>query len=525
MPDMPPLPLSPTAARLDAQLKAAQGHHAPEGHSFHVARIGTGFYFAYEQLRNAAENREHHLLLRSAIERYLTRYVNLYAYRSAAPDLVTELTQSGYLKNDSVSMAKLEQIDEILGQYAELLSEVGTTKTASRKTVTKWVFQIASGQIEDLLSSNRRLAIFMGFSYEHYFHAVDAKLAEDLGGTSTQEYQIALYCAVQRAIFKSDLATTRYYCLAASLPGLNAESFSHFIKLNFLLDELYQAPPTNRLFRLVNRYGAPMRILRELLASDSATDVDLMSRADVLSRIKRLCQKQYSQLNERLNKRIAKTILFIFITKVLIGVAIEVPYDVVAAGAIAWMPLIINIAFPVVYMVLLSLRIAPPDRHNTELIAAFIDRILYQDVGAPVEYRVKQRVNSSSLRATFNAVYVVGFLLSFGLLSWLLYRLQFNAVNGFIFFIFLSAVSFLGYRLRQLPRELAMLDARQGIIQTLADFLSTPFVKVGYWLSDRYSRLNLVSRILDMMIEMPLKTTLRLVQQWIGFLRDKQEEI
>jgi len=28
-----------------------------------------------------------------------------------------------------------------------------------------------------------------------------------------------------------------------------------------------------------------------------------------------------------------------------------------------------------------------------------------------------------------------------------------------------------------------------------------------------------------MMIEMPLKTTLRLVQQWIGFLRDKQEEI
>ncbi|HSX02991.1 MAG TPA: hypothetical protein VLI05_06830 [Candidatus Saccharimonadia bacterium] len=517
-------PLTPSAQRLAAQLEAATALQPESGQTFHVASIGDTFYLAYEQLRNAAEYREHHLLLRSAIERYLKRYVDLRRYRPIGPELVTELTQAGYLANDSVPMAKVGQIDALLLPYAALIEQAPQLGRGPRQLVVDWIYQIASAQIGELLLPNRRLAVFMAFAYEHYLAAVDRAAGAEPGETD-QAYQVALYCAVQSSIFKSDLATTRYYCLAASLPTLSEQSFGHFIQVNQLIDDLQQAPRTHRLARLINRYGSPMRILRELVAGEGTAALPpLNDRAEVVSRIKRLCQQQYTLMHKRLGARIIKTILFIFITKVLLGVALEVPYDLLAAGAIAWFPLVLNIMFPVVYMVLLSARISTPDRHNTELIASFVERILYVSE-QPVQYRLKQRVASATQRSIFNAVYAVGFLVSFGLLLWALYQLHFNVVNGLIFFLFLSAVSFLGFRLRQSTRELAMLDLRQGFFQTLADFLSTPFVRVGYWLSDHYARLNLVTRILDIAIEMPLKTTLRLVQQWIGFMRDKQEEL
>ena len=130
-----------------------------------------------------------------------------------------------------------------------------------------------------------------------------------------------------------------------------------------------------------------------------------------------------------------------------------------------------------------------------------------------------------SLVALFLVVYAVGFIGSIALLIWILNRLGYNFVNGLIFFVFFSAVSFLGFRLRQSAHELALIDERQGVIQTLADFLSTPFVRVGHWISDKYAKINLVTLVLDLAIEMPLKTSLRLLRQWISFMRDKQEEL
>lgn len=520
---MQPSSLSDEARRLVTQLEALERVKADGGPAYHAAGIGGGFYFAYEQLRNAAAYREHHLLLRSAIERFLARTVNWRGDHLVAAELVTELTQSGYLKNDTIPVTKISQIDVLLHQYGQLCGQIVKEERVKRERAADWLYQIASAQIEDILVPNRRLAVFMAFAYEHYLRTIDLPVFE--AADDELMYPVALYCAVQRTVFKSDLATTRYYCLAAQLPHLARQGLANFVRTNILLDELYQAPFTNRLGRLINRYGAPIRVLRELAVEGGVTTDTLADRPALLAKIKRITQQQYQLAHQRLNGQIGKAILFIFITKTLLGVAVEVPYDLSAHGAIAWLPLGLNVLFPLLYMVLISARVAMPGRHNTELIASYIDRIIYAGTGSAVQYRARKRVTSRSLRIAFNVVYVVGFTVSFGLLTWMLRQLHFNVVNGIIFFIFLSAVSFLGFRLRQSARELAMLDERQGLLQTLADFLSTPFVRVGWWLSDRYAKLNLVTVVLDVAIEMPLKTTLRLVTQWVGFMRDKQEEL
>ena len=516
--------LTPAARHLIGQLSADETMPTATGPVYHVDGVGGNFYFAYEQLRNAAEYRERHLLLRGAIERFLVKYVDIGNYRSSAAELITELTQAGYVSNHSVPIATLATMDDIAASYSNYFTVARQTEEEQPKVIKRWITQLLSVQLENMLvPTSRRLSPFIAFAYDHYLKAIDFSSIEGAG--NTERDQTALYCAIHRTIFKSDLATTRFYALAANLQDLNRFPSRDFIAANQLIDLQYQSPLTNRLGRVVNRYAAPLRIMRELMVSTPITAGSLANREATLGKVRSICQQQYQLVEKTASDRLVRTIVFIFLTKVLIGIGLEIPYDLFILHLITWQPLIINIVFPPLYMMLIGLQARVPGRPNTEVIASYIDRIIYASDQPPITYKLRRRVTSPTLNIVFLTIYGMGFTLSFGLLIWLLYYLGFNLVNGLIFFIFFSAVSFLGLRLRQAAGELRMLPERQNLIQVLADFLSTPFVRVGHWLSDRYAKANIVTRLLDVAIEFPLKTSLRLVQQWVGFMRDKQEEL
>ena len=514
-------PLSPHAKRLVSQLEAATHISHPAGPTYHMTSLGGGFYFAYEQLRNVAEYREHHLLLRGAIERYLRRYVNFAKVRPASTDLANELIQSGYIMNDSVPVQTLDAIDQVLERYGLIFHSLKSSHVPD-SDAANWLEDSVSVEIENLLAPDPRGGVFMQFAYEHFFYAIDKDTIIP-EGISDHEYRVSLFCAVHRAIFKSDLATTRYYCMAISLPEIEHQPPEHIAELNRLIDTLYGNPITNRLTRLINRYGTPIRILRELVMESTVSPGMFEHKTETISRVKDICSQEYARTKKSLGSRIIKSIFFILVTKTLVGVAIEVPYDLFTVGVIGWQPLLINIAFPIIYMAGISSRISMPSRQNTDLVASYVERILYDR--EPVRYQPKRRVSSAGLNATFSFVYALGFVGSIVLLIWILGKLNFNIVQGLIFFLFFSAVSFLGFRIRQQAHELAMMDEHEDLVQTLTDFLSAPFVRVGHWLSDKYARANFVTAILDLAIEMPIKTTLRMLRQWARFMRDKQEEI
>ena len=44
-------------------------------------------------------------------------------------------------------------------------------------------------------------------------------------------------------------------------------------------------------------------------------------------------------------------------------------------------------------------------------------------------------------------------------------------------------------------------------------------------MSDKYAQVNIVSLVLDMLIELPLKTVLRLIRQWSAFIDDRKDNI
>ena len=74
-------------------------------------------------------------------------------------------------------------------------------------------------------------------------------------------------------------------------------------------------------------------------------------------------------------------------------------------------------------------------------------------------------------------------------------------------------------------REIEAVDAQQNGVTLLRDFLYMPFVVVGRWISEKYAKVNVVALTLDMVIELPLKTVLRLLQQWGAFISNKKDEL
>jgi hypothetical protein len=519
---MQPLPLSIDGQVLSKNLQAAAATPSDDTtEKLHIAGVGAGLYAAYEKLRNAAEYTEQHLLLRAAIERFLRRNI---LFRGSASklghELVVELTEAGYLKNNQISLTTVGQVDDFIAQYVQLAKTIEKSHDVAHDKARRWTLQVLSVCIEKLLSPHRETDAFIDFTFKHFQSAIDR---EHFGIVPEQEFQNALYCAVHRALFKSDIATIRFYLMVR----LSEQDMStaHFVAVCNIVDELFQGRLTNRLTRLVSRHGAPLRTLRELIMTEQNPTAVLASRQQLLTKLRTTIEKLYDRTHSRLLKGVIRAIIFVFITKMIIGLGIEVPYDLVVIGTVAPLPLLINMLFPPLYMATAGWGIGKPGRHNTEAIISHVDRMLYQTNQQPVQYRPQLRVDSQGLRTSFNIVYGLAFIISFGLAVLALHALEFTVVHGVVFFIFFSAVSFLRFRLIQSARELELVDNRQSLGSTIADFFYTPFIRLGMWLSDQYRQVNIISILLDFAIELPLKTSLRLIRQWASFMRDKREEL
>lgn len=476
----------------------------------HVAGGGRTLSLAYEQLRNAAEYTEEHLLLQRAIRRFykrafLARDPKLAA--GSAEELIIELTLAGYLENDSMPVATLESINQLASEHFK------AHITYSKYT---WPLDVLAVEVERLINDDIKQTVFAQFAYDHFLLTLDRKLISD---KEIADYEIMLFIAVQQALLKSDMATIR----AALLRRYQQDpTTSAYKQTNEMIDRLLESKLTEKIQRLVSRRGAPFRILWRLIDEQNDMPTLLSSREQFLSAYESQIAIEYSQINQRINKGILKSVIFLIITKVLIGVAIEVPYDYLLHGAILWLPLAINLLFPPLYMILLRLTLTLPDVANTRALTDTIDKLLYGQDNTVTLYKK----TGGGFGVAFNVAYAVFFVAVFGGAAWwLVSAFSFTIVHLLIFFMFLSTASFLGFRLSRQIREIEVIDGQQGGVTFLRDFLYMPFVAVGRWISDKYSRLNIIAMILDMVIELPLKTVLHLMRQWAAFINSKKDEL
>lgn len=490
------------------------------GQRINVPGVGRVVTAAYEQLRNAAEYTQEHLLRQRAIRRFYARNLQFHTEskidNAIADELVIELTQAGYIANNSLPVSVTEQLRGAISRhYGNFwrMRQAGVTYEYSLSLA----LDLLSVDSERLLGEDPAQTAFTVFAYRHYLSVLpkDAVLA----GSNTDHYEDSLFVAVHKALRKSDLAVIRH-----DMQRMYATSDSDihaYVQFYVTVDGIYYSEHNDKLTRYINRYGAPLRVLKEMM--EDAEDIDdlLPDRQRFLDVYVSHIRHAYDRARDRLNKGLAKSIIFLLITKALIGLAIEIPYDLWITGTVAVLPLAMNLLAPVVYMVVLRLGLRLPGETNTTALAQYADDMLYGTAGKELYPSVRKRRYSLG----FTIVYVLTFFLVFGAVISQLIALHFNVVQGVIFFVFLATASFLGFRLSRIVRELELVTSRPGALATARDLLYLPFILLGQWLSDKYARVNLIAMILDTVIELPLKTILRLVRQWTDFISEKKDAI
>jgi hypothetical protein len=502
-----------TAQQLDQQANA----EIVSGTMVEIPSTGKTVTNAYEQLRNAAEYAEEHLLLQKAIKRFFKRNLFLTKRQSHAlgGELIVELTHAGYLQRTSFSKDTAAKIDEIIEEYMVAFGKLRRARV-KYDTAVDWVLAHIATESENILNPHHTRQAIVAFTYYYFLQTLPKANFTDLPDNAS--YELCVYIAVHQALLKSDIDIVRHELRV--LYKQSPKEVAGFKHLNQQIDLLYRSQLTQQLKRAISRYGAPFRVLKGLIDSRPDIAESLPKQPLFMDAYNRQVDHEYQEVQRRLNRGLVKSIVFIFITKVIVGIAVEVPYDILRHGLVAFMPLGINLLFPPLYMASLKLSLRPPTQSNAYAVRTYMENLLY---GSPEPVLQVPPRRASATGAKF--LYTLLFAVPLAITVFILRVLGFNVVQMIIFFIFFSTASFLVFRLSTLVRDLELTTRQTGLLASLRNFFYLPFIVVGQWLSRKYGKVNAVGHFLDVAIELPLKTILRLLRQWSRFLSEKQEEL
>ncbi len=493
--------------------------------TLHVPDVANFVLYAYEQLRSVSENIEDHLLLQAAIRRFYKRLPLTVINKSDSPgtELVIELTQAQYLKNDTVSLETIEQIDELFTSSLASSKKIAGVKSAQlRAKYTEWLLDVLSVSTEQLLHSTIRDVTFVHVAHTYFSRLVDYdQLIDSKDSISQSDYPSLLYIAVHKALLKSDDANARSGLL--DLYVTNLKSRDDFVRFHEKYDVLASSRSASKITRFVSNNRAPLRIVRDLYFSESSsTTLDLTSRSKVESGISHQIVMTTEAVKKVRNTAVIKSIIFLLITKALIGLLIEIPYDLYVTGSVIILPLLINLLFPPIFLAITAFTFKTPGERNKEALKKHILSMLYENTPASVKLRYSDPIASS---VGFNIVYGSVFIAAVYLIYTRLTGLDFNFIQIALFFIFFSTASFLGYRITLHIKEIEHIHTNQGIVAVIRDILYSPFIFIGKRISYRFGRINLIARVLDVAVDLPLKSFLKLLRQWVRFVSSKKDEL
>ncbi len=487
--------------------------------TLHVSSAGAALSELYETLRNASENAEENLLLIHAISRYFRRTFLLTGDatpENPAENLLTELTLAGYLKNDSVSLARVAEIDDLIREFSALRRRL--LVKFSREIVERWANEPLAAAIENALRDHGDSVAFSDLGYDYFLEAIDFR---KVFGKKPANYEATLFVAVSRVLLRQDDASIRLNLL--NRYRISRGRAVDFAKFSVQLDRIFASPELDKLAHLVSRNGASFRILLATMNSDAKLSDHLTEEKSFLGPFDAAISASYAAVARAVNRGIVRSVIFLVITKFIIGVAAEVPFDFWAHGRVMWLPLTVNLLLPPLYMIALRLTLRMPGPRNRRALTADISRILFEP---PATKPTISATSSRKFGAAYNFIYLLTVILVFGGVSWLLVNLaKFEWIHLLIFFIFISTASFLGFRLSRMIRDLEVGDEAQTSLSLARDFIYMPFVAVGSRVSAAYARVNIVSRFLDMFVELPLKTLLGFFRQWGKFLSSKKDDL
>jgi len=501
--------------------------------AIHISELTSLPAFAYEKLRNIVDYKDEDLLRKNAIRRFLKRnfFIPQLTLQPAvlARELVRELILSRYLPNDSVAEDKLADLGELIHKYYLLFNEVKQRGC----DVPRWREQIlglAAVESDIFISPPLEKNAYTAYATQLLKQTLNtsALLASD------EEQNIQLVLSIERVLNRADRDVINYYLLRHYEPiWFTAQKLEAVNYLAPLLPERLKQFALignhrvgRRLLPIVRRLLVPLVILRSCWQTETKREDLVRNPSKLTAAMRQAYQKYWQATRRRIRLKGFHAMAYIFITKILLAILIELPYEKLILGHVNYLALSINLLFPPLLMLIITLLIKSPKPENEQQIINAIQEMVYAQT--PEFFKTQQlwpRRPRILARFFYGILYLITITASFGAVGYVLWRLNFNFLSGAMFIFFVSLVSFFGINLRQQARQLTVIRGRETISSFLIDFFSFPIVALGKWLSTTFDRYNFFVFILDFLFEIPFKILLKIIENWFHFLKEKKEEM
>lgn len=520
---------------LTKALIAALGKKTPSyadaaGDRIIISRTVSAMALLYEKVRVAIEYREDHLLRRAAIERMLKRLLILNDNgRGIAGNLLKELLWAKYLPDDSLPVGLTHIIQVTIDKYIFLRNEIAAGRGGHEKRViTEWLISSAAAEIEEKLVPNPEREAFINFVYRYFQNKIFIKDVDD------KFRDIQTYIGVHRAFARSDNDFIRYSMLKLLLPEMPSYSWKDvqertkdIYQVLQTADEHIANPIGPTISRQLKKEIAPFLILRDLYEQDSKEFVNILEdEARLNDRVESLCRKRYEEIGRKLRRAATRSIIYIFLTKMVFAFALEYPFDRYVLKDFKPVPLAVNTLVPPFLMFLSILGLSPPGEDNTKRIIERMREIVYDTSKADqrITLALKTPIRHPLLIFFFSVFYLIAFFMVFGSIVVILSYFHFTIASQAIFIFFVTVVVFFAYRIRQTGKEY-MIKEREGLLSPLVHFFLLPVLNVGKWLSSEIAKINFFVALFDFVFEAPFKAIFGLFEEWFAFIRRKKDEI
>lgn len=462
----------------------------------------------YEKARNALEYRADHLVRRAAIERILKRYYIFDKNPNAlARHLMTELSWARYVSAAEMAGVDSGKLSEVLAKYVDAISNTNVS--------IEWAIGVASAQIEEILNIDDDYRQFTSFA----FQVIRQKIKPDV-----DDLDLLVVMAVEKVYAQSDEQRRAYHVLTILNKNWQSADLAETWRL---IETAKKNPYLAKIENFSRIQMPPLLLLRDIYFANPSNFRDLISEKHDFEMVaKKVLESQMSLMSKRIATAATRSIVYVFLTKMIFGIAVEVPVDLLFSGSVAKWPLLVNLFVPVSLMWATTWKIKLPGIEERRKLVERTWKIVddFSNLGNEMDnLNLTTRKSMSVWYFLFSGLY----LLSFGLVFWAIFyglgKFGFNFVSRLIFVFFVCVVAFFSNRISQTAKIYRWIGSDKR--SSLLDIVWLPILTVGSKLSQGLSRLNFLAFAFDFVLEAPFKLILRFLDNWVQFLHTKKEEV
>ncbi len=392
-----------------------------------------------------------------------------------------------------------------------------------------WLIGVCSCEIEESLDPEVSSVDVLSMAVESWF---DKKFNWIDGGLTVDEKEDELAIAIHRSLIRGDESQNAYYLLRRLYKNWNRVSLEEveknkveIYKICLRIRKSLTSPIQSRLYRFVQKEVSAFQILKSLIDENLENAKDIFKDPEkLILKVFEVCDERYGEISSRVNRGIIRSVIYIFVTKIVFAIAIEVPYELYFLKHLSYLPMLSSIAIPLMFVFLVTATIRKPGEENTQRIIDLIQDFVYE--GGKKE-KTDFSVGKGKRGLTYNiftTVYLILFVLIFSFISYALAKVGYDIVGIGIFFIFLSLILLFGYRVKFSASELNVVPKKESLASNFFTNLTLPFLDLGVWLSDKFASLNFFILFFDFLIEAPLKNIMGILDEWGNYLRERREE-